>query len=292
MPLHELTETQLRDACRRQIEGLERWLRRLIDERLIAAYGDNYIDAVKDGGDAVIKSEICRRLKGRLSAEPHRFSRIIDAADLEDAVAIVCKPELYKSHFRDAFADAFPDGCVEARTYLSRLLSPRNALSHARPISVHDAYRVLCYSQDVIASLKTYYRINGMQNQYNVPTAIRVTDSLGHEVVLSDSNRHPVGSAMIDFSQEARAHLRCGDTISIEVDVDPSFDPDSYDVRWTIANVGGPTIIGPKFSLVLTEHYVSTRFCVVCNIISKASWHKIGSVDDQIDIAYRVLPPI
>jgi hypothetical protein len=48
---------------------------------------------------------------------------------------------------------------------------------------------------------------------------------------------------------------------------------------------------GPKFVLLLEERYVSTRFCAVCRIISNARWHKLGTHDDQIDIAYRVLPP-
>jgi hypothetical protein len=97
---------------------------------------------------------------------------------------------------------------------------------------------------------------------------------------------------MLDYSQDAAAHLRCGDTISTEVDVDPSFHPTTYDVRWLIANIGGPTTEGTKFTLLLTERYVSTRFCVVCQVISRAGWHKLGTHDDQIDIAYRVLPPV
>jgi hypothetical protein len=32
-----------------------------------------------------------------------------------------------------------------------------------------------------------------------------------------------------------------GATISIEVDVDPTFDPASHEIVWGISNVGGPT---------------------------------------------------
>lgn len=292
MPLHAISEAELREHCRRALDGLERWLRRLVDENLTAAYGPNYLSACRPSGDRVINADTTRRIIQRAAVEPVKFPRAIDAADLDDTIRIICNPELYVAHFTNALSDAFPEGCVEAKTFLLRLVPPRNALSHARPISIHEAHRVLCYSQDVVAALKVHYGKNQMQKQYNVPTVIRIVDSLGHEISLSDSNRHRDGPAMIDFSQNELAVLRCGDSISIEVDIDPSFEPDAYEVRWLIANVGGAATFGRRFSLHLTQQHVATRFCVVCYVTSKAEWHKIGTFDDQVDIAYRVLPPI
>lgn len=43
MPLHSIPEKDLRDYCRRSIETLEVWLRRLIDEELRKVYGSNYL---------------------------------------------------------------------------------------------------------------------------------------------------------------------------------------------------------------------------------------------------------
>lgn len=286
MPLYALSENELREHCKRSIEALEYWLRRLIDQRLTAVYGANYLDAERPSGDRIIAGDISRRLNGR-AIDRLRFPRPIDAALLDDLIHIICNPELYNLHFKASLQDAYPNESF-ARTQLSRLVRPRNCLSHANPISVHDAYRVLCYSQDVIEALKAHYRREGLQQQFNVPSVVRVMDSLGHVAHLVSDRLNP---AMLDYSTEAAAQLRCGDTLSIEVTVDPSFDAEKYDIRWSIANVGGATQFGPRFTLLMTEQYVSARFCAVCYVVSREAWHKLGTCDDQVDVAYRVLPP-
>jgi hypothetical protein len=289
MPLHGVPESELRDHCKRSIEALEYWLRRLIHLELSRAYGPNYIDELKPDGARVIRSEMARRLKERAAGNPSRFARPIDAALLDDEIDVICNHELYKTHFSPALGDAFPEGPVEARTFLSRLVEPRNRLAHAHGISVHDASRILCYTQDVIAALKEFYKDQNLQQQFNAPLVIRVVDSLGH---VTEPSARRDGPVMLDYSNDPSSYLRCGDTISIEVDVDVSFDPSSYAIQWLISNIGGPTTYGRHFSLVLTERYVWTRFCAVCRVISKASWHRFGTHDDQLDIAYRVLPPL
>jgi len=228
-------------------------------------------------------------LSDRQSKDPKRYSRPIDAALLEEEIAIICNPDLYKLYFQDALAGVFPQGSDVARTYLQRLVAPRNALYHANPLSVHDAYRVLCYALDVVQGLKDYYLTINMGQLYNVPTVIRVTDSIGRSANLTASR--PSGFAMVDYSNDPSAYLRCGDKLSIEVEIDPAFDPEEYEIRWSVSNVPAPQVYGPKFEILLTERFVSTRFCVVCHVTSNKTWHKAGTYDDQIDIAYRVLPP-
>ena len=139
--------------------------------------------------------------------------------------------------------------------------------------------------------MKKYYVSTNMQRQFNVPKIIHVIELLGHAVSFSVTDRLPAGPGMLDYSRDDKAILYCGDTLSIEVEVDPTFDPSTYEIEWLIANIGGPRIVGPKFVLFLEERYVSIRFCVVCRIATTANWHKLGTHDDQIDIAYRVLPP-
>ena len=80
MPLHEFSEKDLRDHCRRILEGLELWLRRLIHDQFCDAFGQDYIDAVDGNDENVINSNIKRRLKRRLNEEPDRYERPIDAA--------------------------------------------------------------------------------------------------------------------------------------------------------------------------------------------------------------------
>jgi hypothetical protein len=292
MPLYTISEAQMRDGCKRAIEGLELWLRRLIDTKLSEAYGQDYLEAQRPDGSRVIKSSLAQTLAERRSQEPARFVRTIDAAFLADQIQIICNPALYKDHFADALGGVFPEGKDCARTFLSRLIAPRNALSHANPISVHDAYRVLCYSMDVVEGLKAYYVQVNMANLYNVPTVVRILDSLGHVVYLSNSNHHSDGPAVVDYCRDEKSYLQRGDSIFIIAEVDPAFRPDQYEVEWQIANVGGPRTTGEKFQMVLSDRHVSARFCVVCRVISHQNWHKFGSYDDQIDIAYKVLPPI
>jgi hypothetical protein len=294
MPLHSIPETELRDHCRRAIEGLELWLRRLIDDRFSAVFGSDYMNAKKPNGDRLIRGSLAKELQERQAKQPDRFPRVIDAAFLEDQIDLICNPDHYRTLFAEALESAFGAGGDRLREMLSRMIAPRNALYHANPISVHDAYRVLCYSMDVVQSLKDYYSSVGKAQEYNVPTVIRVSDSLGHVRNLGQGNRPPHGSAMVDYSNDQSSYLRSGDTLSLEVEIDPSFDTSEYDIRWGIANatVIPPRITGKKFTLTLTEAYVSTRFCAVCWVTSKKGWHKLGSFDDQVDIAYRVLPPV
>ena len=289
MPLHSTPEAELRDHCKRAIEALEAWLRRLIDDRFSAEFGPDYINAKKSNGDNLVRASLAKQLMERQKKESRRFARSIDAAVLDDLIDLICNPDHYAKYFNDALDGAFGQGGNHLREMLGRLVTPRNALYHANPISVHEAYRVLCYSTDVIQSLKDYYAALGTAQHYNVPTVIRLSDSLGHVVHLG--NRQ--GQGMVDYSNDPSAYLRCGDTLSIEVDVDPSFDSSEYDIRWSVAHMSyAPNTVGRKFTVKLTERYVSTRFCAVCWVTSKKSWHKLGGFDDQIDVAYRVLPPV
>ena len=250
MPLYSLTEKDLRDHCKRAIETIEQWMRRLIDQKLTESYGADYLNAKRTNGDRVINKGIAKALTERMAQEPDRYPTLISAALLEDEISLLCHPELYKEHFVIALKNAFPEGNDEARTFLQRLVPIRNALSHSNTISVHDAYRVLCYTHDVIQSIKDYYRAVNMGRQFDVPTIIPVTDSLGHDRLLSDPNR--AAAVILDFSRDDKDVLHCGDTLSIEVEVDPTFDASTYEIKWLIANTDNPILqYGPKFVLPL-----------------------------------------
>jgi hypothetical protein len=290
MSLYRINEMDLRDDCKRTIDSLELWMRRLIHLQLSSAYGSGYLDALMPGGNRVVKKEMAKRLADEAATNRKRYPTPLDAAYLDDVIALICNPELFKLHFSHALRQAFPEGRDEAYTFLTRLIPIRNALYHSNAISVHDAHRVLCYSLDVIASLKAYYSAQNMQQQFNAPTILRLTDSLGHAATFSAANRSPDSPGMLDYSRDENSLLYCGDTLSIEVEVDATFDPSTYTVEWTIANVGGAIVQGPKFVLLLEPRYVSARFCAVCRVKSDAAWHRFGTHDDQIDIAYRVLP--
>ena len=48
---------QLRDACWKEIENVEHWARRLINEIMSENYGADYFNYVDDSGNRVIKSD-------------------------------------------------------------------------------------------------------------------------------------------------------------------------------------------------------------------------------------------
>jgi hypothetical protein len=292
-PFNSFTESELRDYCKATLESLEHWLRRLIDEVLTRAYGSEYLDARRSDGSRVVKNEIRKNINGRIHADSTRFARPIDAALLDDVIDIICNPVLYRDFFGEAFKPAYPDGREEARTFLKRLVEPRNRLSHANSISVRQAEQIVCYANDVIDCLKQYYVQVGAFMEYNVPSIIKFSDSFGN---LCHVDRHfdrNSSSKMLHFADEPRFFLRPGDTISIEVEVDQSFPATSYELYWGFMRRPAIRNASNRLELQIEESDVTLEFHIHCNIISKQVWHKFPSgVDDLLMLIYRVLPPL
>jgi hypothetical protein len=269
-------------------------LRRLIDDKLSHKYGANYLEAKDELGKNVINARLRRDLAERKSKEPKRYPRHIDAAMLDSEIDILCNPVLYKAHFKEALHDAFPDGCDEARTFLRRLLPPRNALSHANPISVRQAERVLCYAHDVIDCLKEFYKKQNVETEYNVPTILLLRDSFGHLVHRSEMIETGVGCLYTTPSGDPARYLRPGDTLSLEVEVDPTFPSADYDLHWKVAGRRAVVLKNRPTQLVLRvqlEH-VGEVLYIESELVTKRGWHRCGDYDDSIEIHYKVLPPV
>ena len=75
---HTYTERELREYCRTNIETLEIWARRLIHEKMVEEYGENYINKQFDDGNFLVKSEIRKHIQGMLEKERNRFQRAVD----------------------------------------------------------------------------------------------------------------------------------------------------------------------------------------------------------------------
>lgn len=290
-PFHSLSNSEIRDYCRATLEALEHWLRRLIDEVLSKEYGSNYIEAKDANGNHVINSAIRKYLNTRLTQEPGRYSRPIDAALLDNAVDIICNPVLYKQFFSNVFQSAFPDGRDEARTFFKRLVEPRNRLSHANPISVRQAEQIICYSHDIIDSLKNYYQRIGASMEYNVPLIIKMSDSFGNVTYVSQLPHSGHGQVVVDFTSDPKCFLRPGDFLSIELEIDPNFPESSYTLRWASQPDVGLTNNSTKLSLQITEAAIATHFTLMCTLISNQQWHKYSTgVDELLLVFYKVLP--
>ena len=200
-------ELERKDLARRYLDGAEAWLRRLIDVELTAAHGSGYLADGAAGTCSEISKKTRERINGRYSSDPDRFPRLIDAADLGDAIKIVLEKNLFRNVFRDALVDAFPEGSAEALTFLNRLETIRNKLAHGGTCSDRDLERSICYSNDVTDFIKTHFRRKGMEKEFNVPTFIRVSDNRGNEFHFSPKPH----SQFVDVRTTGKGDLYVGE---------------------------------------------------------------------------------
>jgi hypothetical protein len=286
MPLHRLSEEEQRSYARKAIESLEHWLRRLVHEKLSARFGHDYINGKLDSGDFVISKPIRKFIASRLQQEPHRYPRPIDATTLEYLIKIVCHPNFYKELFREALCDAYPDAPEEASTFLNRINEARNNLSHANLTTVRQVERIICYSNDVIDSLKGYYIRMNQEKDYNAPMIIRVADSYGNEAIGEQIRRNNTGRGGCHWYH---TDVFDGDTLSVEIEVDPSFDESEYTIEW-VGVLGSINVTGKRLRVELTPNYIRHDYCFYAKVISNKSWHRCGDCDDCVSICYKIRP--
>jgi hypothetical protein len=289
---YKLTDAEIRSICREKLESLEYWLRRVIDEILAPIYND-YLNYKDQNGNRLIKNDIVKSLEARRANEPHRYPRLIDAVLLDDAIDIICNPNLYKNYFNEILKHTYPDGREEARTFMKKLIPARNSLSHANPISTRQAEQVICYSNDVIDSIKNYYSLKSMDNEYNVPLILKVTDSFGNIFHRNQLGTVHDGGIAKQFFDDPKYHLRVGDVLTLEVEVDPSFPEEEYTIKWGSAKgFSTPIPDGRKAVIQITEKQVALHFDVQCRVTSNKGWHRMHSgADDFMFFQYKVLPP-
>jgi hypothetical protein len=278
VPFRNMSTDEIRSLIRHQIETLERWLRRFVDDVLRAQYGSS-LSALP------IRGKIKEQVAERRRKEPQRYPREVDALLFDDLIDIICHPQLYGPHFHGSLKDAFPQGNDEARVFLMRIVEARNPVSHANEITTHQALRVACYSSDIIESLKSYYVRNNLAQTYNAPSFLRFWDSFGNNGQLEKTNG-------CHFRFET-PNLFPGDIIRLEVQPDESFCDDSYRIEWVICNISqGERGSGRSFSLTIKDHHVSQDgLTVQATVVSDRSWHRHGNHDAMFHVRYSVLPP-
>ena len=284
---HEYSQEELRQYCRNNIESLEIWARRLIHEKMVERYGDNYINKQLDDGNYLIKAEIRRHVEGMIIENPTRFRRPVDTLFIEQIVYFLCHPMLYEELFKSTLDYVYPQGRDEAREFLNRLVPIRNPLSHSNPITMHDVERAICYSHDFIEGLKKYYKSRGEEQVWNVPRIIKVKASLGNVFENQEDGRYGGTNFFIEQM------LICGDKYSVEVEVDSSFAETEYKLKWVIAGKHIDEFDDKhKITVTLAEQDVGMGFSIECMIISTKSWHKYGQDDGVVNLVLSVLPPI
>jgi hypothetical protein len=70
MDLHVLSDNERRALCRRELEGLEHWLRRLIHKEFSAAHGADYLNAADQSCRRLIKKPVADEIAKRRAKEP------------------------------------------------------------------------------------------------------------------------------------------------------------------------------------------------------------------------------
>lgn len=292
-PLISLSESELRDLCRHQIDAFENWCRRLIDEMFKKNYGNNYFDFMIKEDQPLVRSEIKKRIEKRMEDNPGRFPRKIDALLMEDIEYFLCRDDLYINHFK-TILEPFYSGVIEVRKVLERLIPIRNKLSHGNTISIHEAEQCICYTGDFIGTFKQYYLAIGKERDYNVPVFLRIKDSLGNDIVREDSQSF---WKLYCYGITApKIQLRSGDRYKLWVEVDSSFDSSFYEIKWTVTQ-DYTTLIeqgtGNVVDFTLSNKNVSYSPMVNIDLTTKRDWHRFREVDDSLELNFeRVLPPI
>jgi len=115
------------------METLEYWLRQIVGEKMTEEFGASYLDIKDTGGSFILSLKRTKEIKTRQSSDRQRFTRLIDAAFLDDLISIICHPKLYNKLFNPIFSKTFSNGSGELRNILNKLIEPRNRLSHANP---------------------------------------------------------------------------------------------------------------------------------------------------------------
>lgn len=284
---HDYTEEGLRSYCKASLESLEMWARRLIHEKMAEKYGESYVDAKNDNGDYIIKSAVRKHIKSMLAKESGRFNRPVDTLFFDHIIYFLCKQEWYRELFKAAMDYIYPDGYMEVRTFLKRLVPVRNALSHGNSISVRQAEQAVCYSHDFVEGLKEYYKDRGLEQVWNVPRIVRIVDSLGNTF---DNPTDSCGSNSI-FTVSSPLHS--GDTYSVNIEVDTSFAKSDYDIIWKARDSDASEYENKdKFTITFMPKHISETYSIRCRIISKQEWHKyFGSYDCEVSLHLTVLPP-
>jgi hypothetical protein len=284
-----LPETELRELSRKQIEAVEFWLRRLIDDVLTEALGEDYYKHQNKNGDNIIKNEVREDVHRRIKNSSHSFSRWIDATTLGHLNYIVCKPKLFEDYFKSYFFLNFSLGHEQLRLRLNTIVEIRNLLSHSNPISIRQAEKVVCYTNDVIDSIKDEYKRRHEFMEFNVPSIISYSDSFGNKFYRKDMDID-ASYLLVNLS---KFPIRCGDRLKFIVEVDSTFDMNEYSINWDWPMISSHDENNTHEGVFSVEKtHVGEIALLTFTLSSNEEWHRYNFYDDKLIILLRVLPPM
>lgn len=289
--LQSLSNEELRQICRTNIEALEKWARLFIHYVLKASLGDDYFHKKNPDGNYMLKKSIVENADNRMSAEPGRFPTPLDTLFLDDIIYILCHNDLYRNYFSPHLKTFYPEGVNELRTFLSRLVPVRNKLSHTNPFSNRDAERAICYSNDFIDAVKAYFLNNRMEKEFNIPTVLKVTDSLGNEYLPENKAEAKADVIkIIDPATKQSMVFFSGDKFSVTLEMDPSYPSTDYTINWNKKE--GVEILedGKKINVTIGNELIGEDILIACSVISNKPWHRFNNYDHKIILRFKALP--
>ena len=282
MAFEALSDVERTDLARRHLDGLESWLRRLVDFKLRGPLGAAYLTQ-----NSYLKQD--RRTQIAARVRQMSTPREADATTLGQLIVIIANGELYKQYFRRAFEEAFPQGLMEFKEFADRLVGIRNELVHGRPCSSRQLERAICYSNDISESIAHQFQELGVGNEYDVPLIVRYVDSLGNSSTLEDVPSD-MGLRIIDWRRGQHGDLRPGMIFSAEVEVDPTFESAGFEVSWYL--FGTLSQVGSKAKIEVSQQNVGEQFELIFEVKTDRLWHRSYGLDDRLAVIFRVLPPV
>lgn len=290
MLLNRFSEEEIRQVCKTHLETLELWLRRLITDKLRPIIGDDFLHTSYENNQYILGRDKRDRIRERASSDSERYPRMVDAALLDDIIDIICNQHHYRRYFSDAFQGHFI-GNEHLRFLLSKLIEPRNRLSHANSISSRHAEKVICYTNDVVDSLKDYYASLNMQSEYNSPIILRIVDNFGN---VTNAEHPTVFNRNISFRDNSKFHLYPGDTLTLEANIDSTFSLEECEIRWSWYSTKNPInrVMGEKLVLHISNSEVNNDFSIHCQIKSNKDYHRFGEYDDGWNLRYKIVPNV
>lgn len=265
-----------------QVAAFEYWARNLIHNKLLETYGTDYLNYKIDDENYLFKSSIRTKVGRLIEKEPCRFTRQVDAFFIEDIIYTLCRSDFYSDLFKVALDYSFPKNRESVMFYLDQLIEPRNKLAHSNPISFREFEKLVCYINDFITGMKEYYISTGVDKMWNVPSILRIVDSLGNQIM------HDGGAMGSTYSLENIHQFNVGDTYKLSIEIDPSYSEDQYDVCWKFMDQRSDN--KKEFTITFTESHITAYELVDCRISSKKSWHKYNGFDDRFFLSIAVLP--
>lgn len=290
--LYKFSENDLRSISKNHLEAFERWSRLFIHKIFSEKIGVDYFFFKDSQGRNLLKSELIKNASVKMEANPIRYQRPIDTLLLDDIIYIICRRDFYENYFSKYLKNMYPNGVEEVRTFLTRLIPIRNKLAHANAISIRDAEQSICYTNDFIECIKEYFTMTNQEKEFNIPTIIKASDSLGNEYYFENG-----GSQREVIIENPKTHqmmvFHSRDIFSFEITVDPSFDQSNYTIEWHPLKNGLQVLNdGKKIVISMTNEFIAERVIIFCTITSNSSWHKYGYYDDQIYLSFKVLPTL